>query len=366
MASLGAEPLRSTFTSGATASLRPAGESEDRLDFAASRTGIVIASLIALGFAPPALYGPSAGRLFYGAVVLIAIAWLVRRVFWREHLTLDLDEHRYSYQRGYWPNAALRDGALSEIKAIRLSVVARQGGRGGDVITWIVSLDFGDAAPALPVANFGIEQPAYAYFARLARRLRVAAVDMTGGEAKTTAVADMEKPLAARGSQRFGHRLAPPPEAFGITLEGDAPYRLVKLPRPQIAWNLALFPLFMMFPMWFGGALSNFRMSLPFLAVGGIAALIAAATAMARKEIREQEDDILIVSRLAGLTVSTSRIAKRAITDVAVKPVPSTSWTRRNELQIRSADGLVNLRVASLSPDALAWLQQALTAFAQG
>src|SRR5690349_14722089 len=102
MASLGAEPLRSTFTPGATASLRPAGESADRLDFAASRTGIVIASLIALGFAPAAIYGPNAGRLFYGAVIVVAITWLARRLFWREHLTLDLDAHRYSYQRGYW------------------------------------------------------------------------------------------------------------------------------------------------------------------------------------------------------------------------------------------------------------------------
>jgi hypothetical protein len=348
-----------------TASLRPSGDSEDRLDFAPSRTGIVIASLIALGFAPPAIFGPAAGRIFYGVVILIALACLVRRLFWREHLTLDLDEHRYTYQRGYWPNVALRDGALSEIKAVRLSVVARQGGRNGDIITWIVALDFGDAAPPLAVASYGAEALAYAYVTKLAQRLRLATIDTTGSETKTTAFAELAKPLAARSAQRFGRHLSPPPDASGMTMEGDAPYRLITLPRPQIPMQLALFPLFAMFPLWFGGMLRNFRMMLPMIAVSGIAVVITAATVWTRKEIREQEDDIVITSRLAGLPVGTRRIAKRAVTDVTVKPIPSTGWRRQNELQIRSTDGLVNLRAGRLAPDALAWLQQAVTAFAE-
>jgi hypothetical protein len=120
-----------------------------------------------------------------------------------------------------------------------------------------------------------------------------------------------------------------------------------------------------MFPLWFGGALRSFRTSLPVLAFGGIAALIAAATALTRKEIHEDEEDILIITRLGGVPVGSRRIAKRAITDVTVKPVPSTSWQQQNELQIRSAGGLVNLRARRLSPDAFAWLQQAVTAFAE-
>jgi hypothetical protein len=347
-----------------TSSLRPSGESEDRLDFAPSRTGIVVASLIALGFAPPAISGPPAGRIFYGAVILIATAWLVRRLFWREHLTLDLGEHRYTYQRGYWPNVVSRDGAMGEIKAVRLSVVARQG-RNGDIITWIVALDFGDAVPPLPVANYEAEALAYAYVTKLAQHLRLATIDTTGSETKTTAFAELAKPLAARSAQRFGRHLSSPPEASGIAMEGDAPYRLIKLPRPQIPMQLAFFPLFAMFPLWFSGMLRNFRMMLPMIAVSGIALLITAATAWTRKEIREQEEDIVIISRLAGLPVGTRRIAKRAVTDVTVKPIPSTGWRRQNELQIRSADGLVNLRAGRLAPDALAWLQQAVTAFAE-
>jgi len=60
----------------------------------------------------------------------------------------------------------------------------------------------------------------------------------------------------------------------------------------------------------------------------------------------------------------TRSIAKRDIVEVKLKPVPSRSWRAREEVQMRSADALLNVKAASLSHDEMNWLAQALQALA--
>src|SRR5580692_2436193 len=138
------------------ATLRPRPGSDHQIDFASSAGDALWLAFGAAVFSPGAILArtPTWRWVVGGIVVLLATAAL-RRAFWRERLSLDLMQRRYRYSRGYWPNLATDEGGLDALKGVALDVVAQSGSRGGEIITWVVSLAFKDRS--LAVASFTSE-----------------------------------------------------------------------------------------------------------------------------------------------------------------------------------------------------------------
>lgn len=348
---------------GSQPSLRPAVDSEQAIEFAASGSDALWLAFGAAAFAPAAVLAkPSVWRYVIGGVVVFLAAAAVRRAFWRERLMLDLVQRRYTYGHGYWPKITTDEGPLDALKSVVLDVHTESGSRGGEVTRWIVSLVFSDTT--LAVANFNTELQGYEYRDALAKRLRIAAIDRTGGTEEKTAWSEVGKPLAARTGTAAPCRQMPPlPEGSRIALAGDAPERKIVLPRPGLRLGYFVYALFPLFPPWFTGTLYDLRLSGPFVAFAALFALIAAMACLANKEIDEAGDSLSFATRLLGAKLSKRSVAKRDIVDVKLKPVPtSASWRRRDELQIRTAGTVLNLRHPTLSGEEMSWLAQALQA----
>jgi len=343
---------------------RPAAGSEQQIEFASSVGDALWLAFGAAVFSPGAILArtPTWRWVVAGVVVLLATAAL-RRAFWRERLSLDLMQRRYRYSRGYWPSLATDEGSLDALKGVALDVVARSGSRGGEVITWVVSLAFNDRS--LAVASFAIELVGYEYMGALAKRLRIPALDHTGRSEARTAWTEINKPLASQPGRPAARRQLPPlPDGSGIVLLGDAPERRIVLPRAGFRPSYFIPALFPLFPPWFTGTLYNFRLSGPFVAIAGLFALGALIACLTRKEMAESADSITVATRLFGTRWARRSLAKRDILEVKLKPVPGQSSSRREEIQLRAADALLNVKAASLSRDEMNWLAQALQALA--
>ena len=344
--------------------LRPRSDSEQQVEFASPAGDALWLALGAAAFSPGALYARTATwRWVVGAVVVLLAIAALRRAFWRERLSLDLMQRRYCYSRGYWPNLATDEGGLDALKGVALDVVARQGSRGGEVITWVVSLAFTDRS--LAVASFASELAGYEYMGALAKRLRIPALDHTGRSDAETAWTEVDKPLAAQAGRPAARRqMPPPPDGTRIALVGDAPERRIVLPRGGFRPGYFVYALFPLFPPCFTGTLHDLHLSGPFVAIAGLFALAGAIACVTHKEVTETGDGITVATRLLGTRWAARSIAKRDIVEVRLKPVPSQAWRKREEVQLRASSALVNLTVAGLSRDEMAWLAQALQAMA--
>ncbi len=344
------------------ATLRPTIDSEQQVEFASSAGDALWLAFGAAAFSPGAMYAKAPiWRWVIGGVVVLLAAAALQRAFWRERLSLDLMQRRYTYSYGYWPRLTSDDGRLDALKGVVLDVVARSGSRGGEIITWVVSLAFNDRT--LAVADFGTELAGYEYLAALAKRLRIPALDHTGRGEEQTAYTEIDKPLAAQTSRAARRPLLPPlPDGSEIALLGDVPERRIVLPRAGFKPSYFGYALFPLFPPWFTGTLYNLQFSGPFIAFAALFALIAAIACVTNKEVTEAGDSISFVTRLFGATLGKRSFAKRDIVEVRLKPVPSQSWRKREEVQIRATGALLNLTAAGRSRDEMAWLAQAVQA----
>ena len=344
--------------------LRPRAESEQQIEFASSAGDALWLAFGAAVFSPGAVLARTeTWRAVVGGVVVLLAATALRRAFWRERLSLDLMQRRYRYSRGYLPKLTTDEGSLDTLKGVALDVVARSGSRGGEVITWVVSLAFKDRT--LAVASFASELAGYEYMGALAKRLRVPALDHTGRSEVPTAWTEIDKPLPAQTGRAAMRRQLPAlPEGSRIVLLGDAPERRIVLPRAGFRPGYFVYALFPLFPPWFTGTLYRLDRSGPFIAFAGIFAVGAVIACLARKEITDSADGIMVATRLLGTRWGRRSIAKRDIVEVRLKPVPSQTWRKREEVQLRASGALLNLTVAGLSHDEMNWLAQALQAMA--
>jgi hypothetical protein len=285
-------------TAAGQATLRPTTDSEQQLEFASSAWDAVWLAFAAAMFSPAAMYAKApVWRWVVGAVVVFLTFAALRRAFWRERLSLDLMQRGYTYSRGYWPHVTADQGRLDTLKGVALDVVARSGNRGGQIITWVVSLAFTDRT--LAVANFNTELAAYQYLGTLAKRLRVPTLDHTGRAEELTAYAEIDKPLAAQTGRAAARRQFPPlPDGSRIALLGDMPERRIILPRTGFKVSYFCYALFPLFPPWFTGTLYNLHFSAPFVAVAGLFAVLAAIACVTNKEVAEAGDSISVATRL--------------------------------------------------------------------
>jgi len=294
-----------------------------------------------------------------GVAALIALFLLLRR----ETLTLDLLDRSYRYCRGLWPKLETKEGALSEFKSLALDVLVEPGSKGGEIVTWIVSLRLADDA-TIPIMNAGSEAFAYRHLADLAKRLNLPVLDRTGPTERLIAPSDIDRPLAdqERSAPLAASRHFPdPPAGSAITVSGEAPERTIILPRSGYRFHYLMAALMPLFPALWTRTLTKPAFSFPFLIASGVFALIGVIAAFTHREIAETAEDVTVGTWLLGVPLLRRRYAKRDITASEIKPVP-TRGTPLSELQLRTAAAVLNIRSARLSMNELAWLAAALRA----
>src|SRR5579864_1515520 len=88
-------------TATGQATLRPKIDSEQQVEFASSIGDALWLAFIAAAVSPGAMIAKAgAARWIVGGAVVLVAAAAVRRGLWRERLSLDLVQRRYTYSRG--------------------------------------------------------------------------------------------------------------------------------------------------------------------------------------------------------------------------------------------------------------------------
>src|SRR5690606_3514150 len=142
---------------------------------------------------------PDRRRWFLLAVALVAVVISAAAALRRERLVLDLANGRYRRETGYWPRIESRTGSLAEVEHVEL--VLRSRARGLIPLAsrrqqpyWMVSLKFRGREEPYALLEERNERVAYNRFEALARKLRVPALDRTGGEDRLTPWAQVDRP----------------------------------------------------------------------------------------------------------------------------------------------------------------------------
>ena len=294
-----------------------------------------------------------------GVAVLIALFLSLRR----ETLTLDLLARSYRYCRGPWPKLETKEGALSDFKSLALDVLVEPGSKGGEIVTWIISLRLADDA-AIQIMNAGSETFAYRHLADLAKRLNLPVVDRTGPTERVIAPADIDRPLADQGRSAPlpASRLFPDlPAGSAIAVSGEAPQRTITLPRSGYRFHYLVAALMPLLPAWWTRTLTKPAFSFPFIVASGLFALVGIVAALTHREIDETAEDVTVGTWLFRVPLLRRRYAKREITAIEIKPVP-TRGSFRSELQLRTAAAVLDIRSERLSADELGWLAAAVRA----
>ena len=141
----------------------------------AARTYAGALALAALGGgAVAAAYSiahPSA-RLYFAICGVACVAGAAWRLFWRDDLTIDLQQRSYVRRRGHWPKIAVHRGSLQDVDAVVLILESRRSDYAG-IPVWTIGLKFCNAAEPLLVAEFmQAEQRARSYAGSLAASLQ--------------------------------------------------------------------------------------------------------------------------------------------------------------------------------------------------
>ena len=95
----------------------------------------------------------------------------------------------------------------------------------------------------------------------------------------------------------------------------------------------------------------------PFFAFGGIIAVIGMTGCQARKSIRGADGKLVIETLLFGLRVSSRSFEKSGASRHHQPVIPQQGGI---QLEIRGAEGVLNLRSSYLSAADLQWLEKAL------
>lgn len=345
-----------------------------------------------VGYATWALL-PDRRRWFLLAVALVAVAISAAAMLRRERLVLDLANHRYLREAGYWPRPERRSGSLAEVEHVELALRARSRGllpRAGrrQQLYWVVSLKFRGNDEPYALLEERSERRAYNRFEALARKLRVPALDRTGGEDRLTPWEQVEQPLAERQPAGMHAPVAipPPPAASGIRFSDVPGRRRIELPAHGFNYGVPVLYLLPAALVAFGAALlwqsaqsgapGGFVLAAVFLLIGlGLGFLFSAAV-FGHEWIAESREHLLIGNELAGITWRRQRIAKRDLRAIEIRkalraavtaqagsgapaPVPTYS-----EVVLRATTRLRRFG-AHLSPEERAWLRDALVAMAR-
>ncbi|HEX7967118.1 MAG TPA: hypothetical protein VF502_02775 [Stellaceae bacterium] len=315
--------------------------------------------------------------LAIGTVFLVAAAFFL---LFRESLVLNLANHSYAHRRGYWPNPTTREGPLNEFQAVALDP---RPARGKEAPSWVVSLQFLDPARRIGIASFsGGAKNAYAFANELALKLHLPVLDRSGGEDQTTAWSEIDTPLVARPRLAPSSLTAPP--SGEIRLSGHAPDRLIELPPIGINLGVVFLAALPAIMIWLGyvaltqsngrpmvqavhrqlhqqvqhPVLSPWAWAIAMFALAGLCIACLLFLCVARWQIRETADSIVVTSRAFGLRLRRRAFRKNEIVAIELKPTPA-GRSVLYDVQIRSSGKLLTLGT-TLTQDGAKWLEQAM------
>lgn len=335
---------------------------------------------------------PDRRRWFLLAVALVAVVISAAAALRRERLVLDLANGRYRRETGYWPRIESRTGSLAEVEHVEL--VLRSRARGLIPLAsrrqqpyWMVSLKFRGREEPYALLEERNERLAYNRFEALARKLRVPALDRTGGEDRLTPWAQVDRPLAER--QHAGTpgpvAIPPLPAGSGIRVSDVPGRRRIELPAHGFNYGVPVLYLLPAALVAFGAAIlwqsvrsaapGGFALAAVFLALGLGLGFVFSAAVFGHEWIAEQREHLVIGNELAGITWRRQRTAKRDVRAIEIRPAlraalhaqsgsPAAAVLAYSEVVLRSTT-LLRRFGAHLTREEREWLRDALAAMAR-
>lgn len=356
------------------------------------------------------LISDATSRWWFGGMgAFFAVVGLLG-AFWRHELSLDLVTRTYRRRKGFWPHAAIRRGPLDDLEGVVLTMEMRRSSssKGGahHFPVWVVSLAFRGEGKPVSVMEDGREVKAYQRLETLAERLRLPAIDRTGGQQRRISWETLDRPLqeelrreTPRWGARAGAGIPPLPPGSAIEVVRSPGGSIILLPAPGFSLGTVFFLLFGSAFVGFGGIFlwakvtgRAIKEGAPgitwvigplFLVIGLVVFFLAVAASRGRMMIREDPSSLAFGYRVCGRPLRPRRVPKGEIEEIRLRPVAaagrdatlrvgpvSVRWPRqeaqgRTELFVRSDREVVRLGEA-LRPEEQEWLRQTLLGLLAG
>ncbi len=352
-------------------------ENERELYFAHRPLSGVVFMVIGLGvvyfFSTSPRVTETFARWIFGAGGSLFALFGFGAALWRYELRLDLVNRAYHGRRGFWPNPKTIHGSLDELEGVVLTSRIDRSDKNRQIV-WSVSLAFRTWPKPVVVMESQNEVKAHEALEHYAKKLRIPALDRTGGQEQAQAWTELDLPLR----DQSGHPEFIPPLPAGSRIEFlDRPgRRTITLPAagPSFAgFFLILFgtPFFgggsfflwmILFlppervqgPQWVGWLISTI-----FIVIGGFIMFLGVAGMWGRPVIEEGPEDVTHTLLLFGRRVRSQWITKRDVEEVLVRE----DENKRPELVLRSNKKVLRIRGLQQSPQELEWLRVAVSVF---
>jgi hypothetical protein len=281
-----------------------------------------------------------------------------------------------------------------------------KGGGSHSYSVWVVGLAFRGERKPVSVMEDRREVKAYQRLEALAEKLRLPAIDRTGGQERRVPWDALDRPLQEelrRESPRWGASagagIPPLPPGSAIEVTRSPGGWIILLPAPGFSWGTVFFLLFGSAFAAFGGtalwakatgrAITESPPGITwvlgpfFLLVGLVVLLLAVAASRGRMMIREDPSGLAFGYRVCGRPIRLRRLPKGEIEEVGLRPVAaagrdaalrvgpvSLRWPRqeaqdRTELFVRSDRDVVRLG-EGVRPEEQEWLRQTLLGLLAG
>lgn len=379
------------------------GESPRELRFAHDpRSGPVVVLLGVLGsLAAWVWLPPGVHRWVFAGLGVTAALVGVGSALWRDELILDLVQRRWRRRRGFLVAPARAAGSLDSVRGVVLTQRVENRGTGSNrhtVVVWRVAIDYAPGERPVVVEATSDEARAYAALERWAERLRVDAVDRSGGDEVRRAWDALETPLMASPDPEGPSVPPEPPPGSGIVADRARGWRRLTLPRRYGPLPLLLSLFGLPFAgLALGGLLTGAGLLPGELRVNGRlvegvdpelllasgAFLLAGAAlvgggvvlALAREWVEDGPDVLRFGTTGLGLTWGRVTVRKAEVEEVRLREEvereapagadPPAEPGRRPLVWVRSDDAIARVH-APLDPAARAWLRDTLEAWVRG
>lgn len=311
---------------------------------------------------------------------LIGLGWL----FWRFEITLDLGSQSYVSRKGFWPFIREKRGVPGDIESVNLDMIRMPSkGRREGTPFWSVNFSFRGWAHPVSVFHSANELKAYEWWEQYAKKLKVPAVDRSGGKEIIWKWEEFEKPLIQRAESAYC--IPPLPVQSRIKFFDRPGQRYIVLPSEGIRLRGLGFILAGLLPI--AGStllmifLFGYERSWPekemrvFLVtilltfgslVMGLGLIAYGIFCFFGKEVvRDKGDSIMFCKVFWNFLLHKRSVYKREVKEIEKKisrsrtPSKGAKPTETYEVRIRTKRKIVRLG-RHLLPEELDWLQHAL------
>jgi hypothetical protein len=355
-------------------------ENDRELYFAHRPMAGVLFMLIGLGivyfFSSSSRVSELSARWIFGAGgALFALAGF-GGALWRYELRLDLMSRAYHGRKGFWPNPRSIRGSLDDLEGVSLTSRVDRSDKSTYTV-WSVGLAFRTWQKPVIVMESQNEVKAYETLEGYAKKLRIPALDRTGGQERPRTWTELDMPLKDQPDRpqfipslpsqsriEFFNR----PGSRSITLPGSGPsfagFFLILFGTPFLGGGILVLGMLLFGDpeRMHGPAAVGWAIGVVFMLVGAFVMFLGVAGMWGRPVIEEDGAAVKYSLMLFGKKIWSQRLLKQEIEEVSVRQ----GRNERHELMLRSNRKIVRMQGLEQSGQELEWLRVAVSVIVGG